>query len=138
MEVRRKKSDVDAVLTFSTSDSNIVITDATNGEFELVKTDEETEGLTAGTYCYDLQYTNTDEETFILFYGTFEILEPVTKTIVIPPIDALVYYKLNETVPGPVIDSTANELNATNEGCTINQPGPVPTLKSYNLNSGFI
>lgn len=59
--------------------SGITIIDAEAGRVDVLIPDEDTEGLAAGMYVYDIKRSNADAEA-VMSYGTFELLPAATLT----------------------------------------------------------
>jgi len=76
LQVRRKPNSPIVELTFSTTDSSIVL--GTLGRFDLAKTDVLMNGLRAGEYDYDMYLTNTAYPKRDFMFGKFIIYDKIT------------------------------------------------------------
>ena len=76
LQVRRKPNSPIVELTFSTTDSSIVL--GTDGRFDLNKGYALMDGLRAGEYYYDMYLSNATYPKRDFMYGKFIIYDKVT------------------------------------------------------------
>jgi hypothetical protein len=79
MQVREKISSDLPVLTASTANGKILITDATNGKCTVTFTNTETSGLRARTHVYDIEYTAPTSAVVRMLQGDFVVSAEVTR-----------------------------------------------------------
>jgi hypothetical protein len=78
MQIRKCKSDVDAILSLS-SPADIDISDVANGNITISITDTVTTTLNEGNAVFDLKWTTDLGIITTILEGNFQILETVTK-----------------------------------------------------------
>jgi hypothetical protein len=80
MQIRKKITDAAPILTLTTANAGIVLTDAVNGEFEIVITDTATAALTIKTGVYDLEFVAPGGDVSRLLQGAVEVSPEVTRS----------------------------------------------------------
>lgn len=80
MQVRKKITDPDPVISLTTSNGGIVLTNPTAGEFEIVITDTLTSALTIKTGVYDLEFVAPGGDVSRLMQGAVEVSPEVTRS----------------------------------------------------------
>lgn len=79
MQVRKKITDTDVVITLTTENNRIVLGGA-SGEIMLLIDDTDTTPLPAGSWKYDLELESAGGITTRLLKGTFKVDPEVTRT----------------------------------------------------------
>lgn len=72
--VLAKHAGADPVITKSTADGSVALTDAEGGEFQVTVAPEDTADY-AGTWYHEIELTDTDGNVSTILSGTFEIRE---------------------------------------------------------------
>ena len=67
------------ILELSSVNGKIQYVDVSTGQFKIVLTDEDTENIAAGTYVYDLFYTDMDGNEVMMMRGDFILCDRVTE-----------------------------------------------------------
>lgn len=75
LTVKLKPQDNYSILTFSTTDSSIVL--GANGIFSLVKTAAELQNIKAGTFSYSMYLTSSTQSKRAFLSGQFTLIENV-------------------------------------------------------------
>lgn len=80
MQIRKKVTDTTPVISLTTENSRIVLTDAANGKFEIRLTAEDTTSMimTTGVYDFEIVYPG-GEPVYRLFQGDVEVAPEITR-----------------------------------------------------------
>ena len=75
MQVKTESEDITPVMSLSTNDGTIIITDGPNGKFRI---NPIIVNIEAGSYVYDVQINFTSSEIKTYLKGTFTVIQDVT------------------------------------------------------------
>ena len=75
MQVKVNPTDTSSVLTLSTVNNEITITEPTNGKFRINAT---VINLDSGTYYYDIQFNFSPTLIKTYMFGTFDVTQDIT------------------------------------------------------------
>lgn len=75
MQIKKKPTDIDALLTLEIGGGLELVTDGTDGMFKINPFDVT---LDAGVYLYDIQFTSIDNIIKTYISGLFEVIQDIT------------------------------------------------------------
>lgn len=80
MQIRHHLADEPPLLTLTTDEGGLVVTDGALGRFELRVTEDQSITLPVGRYLFDVLRTDAEQGSVWLFGGKLKVKQPVTRT----------------------------------------------------------